>query len=178
MLSTRNVGAKGDEESNFTILKSEVVQDDDSRGYHHTSYRRDGSSDYKRWLMYILTTVIVGYFLWSSLISPKAQPLIVVDSSDASIAIPLLPVEVQIDSLRKISAQDKFLDEHPLIIRPLQIQPDAMGCYHSIPELDVGKHIVPPPPGPVKLVCCQSTKGEISCRIRTDLLSQLRCCHD
>ena len=37
--------------------------------------------------------------------------------------------------------------------------PDSIGCYHNIPEYDTGRHIVAPPAGPVKLVCCQSTKG-------------------
>ena len=155
MLSTRNVGAKGDEESNFATSKNEVAEDDDSRGYHQTSYKRDGSRDYKRWLVYILTTAVAGYFLWSSLTSPKAQSLI------------------------ELNTEKKFHAENPLIVRPLlQNQPDAMGCYHSVPEIDLGKHIVPPPSGPITLVCCQSTKGEISCRTRTVKLSQVCCFED
>ena len=177
MLSTRNVGAKGDEESNFATSKSEVAEDDDSRGYHHTSYKRDGSRDYKRWLVYILTTAVAGYFLWSSLISPKAQSLI--ELTTTKVELLKLPVEVQIDSIRKISAQERDLAENPVIVKPLlQNQPDAMGCYHSVPEIDLGKHIVPPPSGPITLVCCQSTKGEISCRTRTVKLSQLSCFED
>lgn len=177
MLSTRNVGAKGDEESNFATSKSEVAEDDDSRGYHHTSYKRDGSSDYKRWLVYILTTAVAGYFLWSSLISPKAQSLIELDTT--KVAPFKLATVAQIDSIRMISDQERDLAENPLIVKPLlQNQPDAMGCYHSVPETDLGKHIVPPPSGPIKLVCCQSTKGEISCRTRTVPLSQLCCFED
>jgi len=33
------------------------------------------------------------------------------------------------------------------------------GCLWKIPEVDSGKHIVTPPPGPVDLVCCETTKG-------------------
>ena len=163
MLSTRNVGGKGDEDSNFTVSKEEVEEDDDSRGYHHDSYRRDGSIDYKRWLVYISTTVIVGYLLWTTVMSSKVQPLIE------------LPV---------ISVQEKAPSKiYVIAMPPLQYEPDAMGCYHSVPELDLGKHIVPPPAGPISLVCCQSTKGEIKNRATTvlhfsTLFSYICCCQE
>ena len=182
MLSTRNVGGKGDEDSNFTISKEEVEEDDDSRGYNHDSYRRDGSIDYKRWLVYILTTVIVGYLLWTTVLSPKVQPLIEVDTIIPRVSALKLPAEVQIDSLQKIPVQEKVPPKQSRNAKPsLQYQPDEMGCYHSVPELDFGKHIVPPPAGPISLVCCQSTKGEIKNRTRTDLhcseLFSYLCCY-
>ena len=171
MLSTRNVGGKGDEDSNFTVSKAEVEEDDDSRGYHNDSYRRDGPIDYKRWLVYISTTVIVGYLLWTTVMSSKVQPLIEVDTIIPRVPNIKLPVEVQSDSLRKISVQEKDPSKQYVIAKPpLQYEPDTMGCYHSVPELDVGKHIVPPPAGPISLVCCQSTKGEIKNRTEQGLL--------
>jgi hypothetical protein len=184
MLSTRNVGGKGDEDSNFTVSKEEVEEDDDSRGYHHDSYRRDGSIDYKRWLVYISTTVIVGYLLWTTVMTSKVQPLIEVDTVIPIVSTLKLPVEVQIDSLRQIPVQEKVPSKQYVIAKPpLQYEPDAMGCLHSVPELDVGKHIVPPPAGPISLVCCQSTKGEIKNRTRTvlhfsTLFSYLCCCQE
>ena len=39
-------------------------------------------------------------------------------------------------------------------------EPDSRGCYHKIIKFDSTPHIVEPPAGPVKLVCCQSTKGK------------------
>lgn len=37
-----------------------------------------------------------------------------------------------------------------------------IGCERSIPVVDHGPHIVPPPEGPVTLVCCQTTAGPLS----------------
>ena len=36
------------------------------------------------------------------------------------------------------------------------------GCLDSVSEIDNGPHIVPPPEGPITLVCCQTTKGALN----------------
>ena len=38
---------------------------------------------------------------------------------------------------------------------------NLQGCVNEVPP-DSGPHIVPPPAGPVTLVCCQSTKGPLT----------------
>jgi hypothetical protein len=39
------------------------------------------------------------------------------------------------------------------------------GCEYSLPNPDDRKHIVPPPKGPVTIVCCNTTKGPLSIEV-------------
>lgn len=38
-------------------------------------------------------------------------------------------------------------------------------CINEIPQPDTRKHIVPPPPGPATLVCCNTTKGTLNIEV-------------
>jgi hypothetical protein len=40
-----------------------------------------------------------------------------------------------------------------------------LGCEYSLPNPDYRKHIVPPPKGPVTIVCCNTTKGPLSIEV-------------
>ena len=157
-MMSRNIGAKGDEEPNFTISEGE---DDDSRGRLHNSKSRE----YNKWLLNVFIKFLVGLSLFIYFqIKFKAI--------DPKIVVPQPPIIVQPKIFQGLSREEYSV---LVVTPPVQNEPDAMGCYHSLPEHDLSKHIVPPPPGPVKLVCCQSTKGEISCTTTAVLLSQLCC---
>ena len=55
----------------------------------------------------------------------------------------------------------------PTLQRPPDLKP---GCLWTIPEVDEGRHIVKPPPGPVDLVCCETTKGIWNIAVRAKKL--------
>lgn len=184
MLSTRNTVSKGDAESSSNNQPKNFLPG----GYQHTSYsRREASFDWKKlWVLLLY----FGAFLLSllcvlDLIAPKAEnsisiaPLniektklineknffeqksIELQLKSSGISSKSEEVKMNIEINKEFSpSSEQSKSDNSILLK--ELEQDSMGCYHTIPELDSGRHIVPPPPGPVKLVCCQSTKGAVS----------------
>ena len=148
----------------------------DSRGYHKTSYKGESSSfDCKRiWalLLYFGTFLLIIFCLWD-LISPvnnSSNSLVDKTKGNDNKAgnvqnilgenLRTVPIKLTAEENveENIKTRNQELDSKPKKIR--EQGPDSLGCYHDIQETDLNRHIVPPPKGPVKLVCCQSSKGE------------------
>ena len=163
MLTTRSTGNKSDDEQSFSPPRNILPSGyNDVKGYHQMSYKR-GNSYYCRKLLssslYIAAAALLSLCIWN-LIQPMESDKITVKtglrvekSSPVKTGIESLPQTPIIDPKLVVVPESKLAPD--LTIH----SPDAMGCYHSFPELDTSRHIVPPPAGPMKLVCCQSTKG-------------------
>jgi hypothetical protein len=164
MLTTRITGNKSDAEQSFSPPRNILPNDyNDAKGYHQMSYKRGNSYYCKKLLsssLYIAAAALLGLCIWN-LIQPMESDKITartVERMEKS-----SPVKTGIESL----PQTPIIDPKHIVAPDHQLEPDltihapdAMGCYHSFPEVDTSRHIVPPPAGPVKLVCCQSTQGE------------------
>lgn len=162
MLTTRSTGNKSDTEQSFSPPRNILPSDyNDVKGYHHMSYKR-GNSYYCRKLLstslYVAAAALLGLCIWN-LIQPMESDKMIVKTVEME---KLSPVKTGIESLPQTPIIDPKLivaPDHHLTADLTAHAPDAMGCYHSFPEIDSSRHIVPPPAGPVKLVCCQSTQG-------------------
>ena len=162
----------------------------DSRGYQHISYnKKESSFDWKRlWaiLLYFGAFILSLLCLWD-LMAPTTENLKSVSINKAGVASNVdAKIFLRKESFESTPIRSEILEE--LKMREIgqkiieiskksissnlesqsinstgerNLQPDSMGCYHNIPEYDGGRHIVAPPAGPVKLVCCQSTKGVV-----------------
>jgi hypothetical protein len=164
MLTTRTTGNKSDAEQSFSPPRNILPSDyNDAKGYHQMSYKRGNSYYCKKLLsssLYIAAAALLGLCIWN-LIQPMESDKIAVKTVERMEKSS--PVKTGIESLPQTSITDPKL----VVVSDRQVAPDmtvhapdAMGCYHSFPEVDTSRHIVPPPAGPVKLVCCQSTQGE------------------
>jgi cyclophilin family peptidyl-prolyl cis-trans isomerase len=65
---------------------------------------------------------------------------------------------------RKLDKEVEILRQMHNIEKEESSQESALhpGCLTTIPMIDRGPHIVPPPEGHVTLVCCQTTKGVLN----------------
>ena len=148
---------KSDEES-FSPARNVLPSGyNDIKGYHHMSYKRGNSYYCKKLLsssLYIAAAALLSLCIWN-LIQPMESEKTIIKSVDGRIE-KLNPIISGIESLPVTS----IIEPAAVLVSNVIPEPDFMGCYHTFPEIDTSNHIVPPPVGPVKLVCCQSTKGE------------------
>ena len=151
MLSTRNTGHRNESNSRNASLAGP----NDGGNYHQISHKRGKSFDCKQCWAYSLffaTALLVGCYL--SVFIERNH--ILGDSQGEPIETS--PVVVVAE---RLGARN----QEPISLKSASLSasadsPDSKGCYRSIPEVDRSNHIVPPPAGPVKLVCCQTTKGK------------------
>ena len=148
MLSTRNTAHRNELTSRNASLAGPV----DGGNYHQISHKRGKSMDCKQCWAYILffaTALLAGCYL-----SVFIERNNIFGHSKLADSIAINPA---------VTGRLGARYQEPLSLKSVSMSadsPDSKGCYRSIPEVDRSNHIVPPPVGPVKLVCCQTTQGK------------------
>jgi peptidyl-prolyl cis-trans isomerase A (cyclophilin A) len=100
-------------------------------------------------------------------IAPRPKSVAISKSSDTlsksiiNTDSPIAPIALEESGIAKPApSQSSVLSRSTSVGAPLDSR-----CFKSIDEINYEHHIVPPPPGPVTLVCCMTTKGPLNMAI-------------
>lgn len=105
----------------------------------------------------LLLTFIIAY---QSKFSPHTHHM----SDSFHDSVPYLRNPIKSQPIESLQAPDSTPFPRKENVKPENSLPFE-GCLIDLPEFDTRPHIVPPPPGPVTLVCCNTTKGILNIEV-------------